>query len=307
MTTERYGKITFIGKAGMGKTTIKKVIFQGEDPNELVIFPLEATIGIKYSVHNYMDSKVSLIDTPGQSMQLILEDEEKQIFVFENANAIIYIFDYPTWISDSQDIIDDIKKIYEINKKRKFGAKIVLFMHKVDLLINKKIGSRLDIIKHQIIRQLSLPEELPIYFTSLHPNLIYTIYNALSDTISYFSEDNVKLKDIIMRLINGLAKTSCFVTNQEDNIIIQVFSEDFDTSLLYYLYESIYRLNTSSEFTSSEYNLVNLGPKLLHIAEKNISEFHSNFKNVMIFSETLEKNDMIEIIDKLKKELNQYY
>jgi len=307
MTTERYGKITFVGKAGMGKTTIKKVIFQGEDPNELVMFSIEATIGIKYSIHDFMDSKVSLIDTPGQSMHNILEDEEKQIFAFENANAIIYIFDYPTWISDSQDIIDDIKKIYEINRKRKFGAKMVLFMHKVDLLINKKIGSRLDIIKHQITRQLSLPEELPIYFTSLHPNLIYTIYNALSDTISYFSEDNMKLKDIIMKLINGLAKISCFVTNQEDHIIIQVFSEDFDTSLLYYLYESICRLKKSSGFTSSEYNLVNLGPKLLHFAEENISKFHSNFKSVMIFSETLEKNDIIEIIDKLKKELNQYY
>ncbi|MCK4287459.1 MAG: hypothetical protein KAX18_14710, partial [Candidatus Lokiarchaeota archaeon] len=53
----------------MGKTTLKKVIFEGEDPNELILFPLEATIGIKYSIHEFMNSKVSLIDAPGQSLQ----------------------------------------------------------------------------------------------------------------------------------------------------------------------------------------------------------------------------------------------
>ena len=110
-------KICFIGKPEMGKTTIKKVIFEGEDPNELVLFPLETTIGIKYSVHDFMNSKVSLIDAPGQSLPIIFEDEQKQILAFGDSGAIVYVFDYPTWISDSQDILDDIRKIYEINKK----------------------------------------------------------------------------------------------------------------------------------------------------------------------------------------------
>ncbi|MHA2088775.1 MAG: GTPase, partial [Promethearchaeota archaeon] len=72
-------KITIIGPPNMGKTTIKKVIFEGEDPNDLILFPLEATIGIKYSVHNFMNSKVSLIDAPGQSLPIILHDEQKQV------------------------------------------------------------------------------------------------------------------------------------------------------------------------------------------------------------------------------------
>ena len=101
-------KVSLIGKPSMGKTTIKKVIFEGEDPNELVLFPLEATIGIKYSVHQFMDSRVSLIDAPGQSLPIIFQDEQKQILAFGDAGAIIYVFDYPTWISDSQDIIDEL-------------------------------------------------------------------------------------------------------------------------------------------------------------------------------------------------------
>ncbi|KKM00206.1 hypothetical protein LCGC14_1806730, partial [marine sediment metagenome] len=145
----------------MGKTTIKKVVFEGANPNELALFPLEATIGSKYSIHEFMDSKIVVIDTPGQSLPELLKDEEKQIHSFENAGAIIYIFDYPSWIEDSESIIDDIKSIYEINMKHKFEAKIILFLHKIDLLLSdKKIGLKLEVIRKQINELLNLPEEL---------------------------------------------------------------------------------------------------------------------------------------------------
>jgi len=291
----------------MGKTTLKKVIFEGEDPNELILFPLEATIGIKYSIHEFMNSKVSLIDAPGQSLQLILEDEQKQLIVFGDSSAIVYVFDYPTWISDSQDVLDDIKKIYEINKKHDFDAKIILFLHKVDLLIKKKIGSMLALIKRQVIKQLDLPEEIPIYFTSLHPNLIYTTFNAISNTISTFSKDTSALKDIIKKQLKNLSKTSCFVSNNDDNLVLQETTSDFDASILYYLYEKIYQLAKSSESISSGTSLVSLGSKLLTMRIEDIGSFHSNFKNLIIFSEVLENDDMTKIIDELKKELSQYF
>ncbi len=300
-------KITFIGKPEMGKTTLKKVIFEGADPNELILFPLEATIGIKYSIHEFMNAKVSLIDAPGQSLQLILEDEQKQLIVFGDSSAIIYVFDYPTWIADSQDVLDDIKKIYEINKKHDFDAKIILFLHKIDLLIQKKVGSMLALIKKQIVRQLDLPEEIPIYFTSLHPNLIYTTFNAISNTISTFSKDTSTLKDIIKKLLKNLSKTSCFVSNNDDNLVIQETTSDFDASILYYLYEKIYQLGKSPESISSSTSLVSLGSKLLTMRIENIGSFHSNFKNLIIFSEVLEKDDITGIIDELMKELSQYF
>ena len=300
-------KIVFIGKPEMGKTTLKKVIFEGEDPNELILFPLEATIGIKYSIHEFMDSKVSLIDAPGQSLQIILEDEQKQLIVFGDSSAIIYVFDYPTWIADSQDVLDDIRKIYEINKKLESGAKIILFLHKVDLLIKKKIGSMLALIKRQIVNQLDLPEEIPIYFTSLHPNLIYTTFNAISNTISTFSKDTSALKDIIKKQLKNLSKTSCFVSNNDDNLVLQETTSDFDASILYYLYEKIYQLAKSSESISSGTSLVSLGSKLLTMRIEDIGSFHSNFKNLIIFSEVLDNDDMTKIIDELKKELSQYF
>ena len=294
-------KICFVGKPSMGKTTIKKVIFEGEDPSELVLSPLEATIGIKYSVHEFMDLKVSLIDAPGQSLPIILEDEQKQILTFGDTGAIIYIFDYPTWISDSQDIIDDVRKIYEINKKHDFEAKIILFLHKIDLIIKKKIGTLLSFIRRQIIKQLDLPEEIPIYFTSLHPNLIYTTYNAISNTISNFSENTSALKERIKNLLKNSSKTSCFVTNQDNYLVIQEISNDFDANILYYLYEEVYNISKSPEIPSTKSNVVSLGPKLFNRETDSISNHNSNFKYIVIFSETLEKEDMIKILDELKK------
>ena len=300
-------KISMVGKPEVGKTTIKKVIFEGEDPNELVIFPLEATIGIKYSVPDFMNLKISLLDSPGQSLPLLLEDEQKQILTFGDTSAIIYIFDYPSWIENSQDIIDDIKKIYEIKKKQEFDAKIILFLHKIDLLINKKIGSMLALIKRQVIRQLNLSEELPIYFTSLHPNLIFTVYNAISDIFSNYSRDSSNLKKLIKKIINGLSKTICVVSNQDNNLIIQVSSSDFDTSILYYLYEAIYKLSKSPEEPLSKSKFINAGANILYMLGENISNYHSNFKDILFFSETLEEKDLNKLIDEVKEELGQYY
>jgi len=300
-------KLSLVGKPEVGKSTIKKVIFEGENPNELIIFPLEATIGIKYSVHNFMDLKISLLDSPGQSLPLLLEDEQKQILTFGDTSAIIYIFDYPTWINNSQDIIDDVKKVYEIRKKHGFESKIILFFHKIDLLITKKIGSMLALIRRQISKQLNLPEELPIYFTSLHPNLIFTTYNAISDTLGSFSKDTSNLKEIVKKAIRGLSKTSCFVSNQDDNLIIQEMSKDFDTSVLYYLYEKIYHLSRSLDFTKTKTSIISPGAKILNMVIEDINKYHTNFKYIILLSETIEQEDMIKILDELKKELNQYY
>ncbi len=300
-------KISMVGKPEVGKTTIKKVILEGEDPSKLIIFPLEATIGIQYSVHDFMDLKISLLDTPGQALPLLLEDEEKQIMIFGDTSAIIYIFDYPTWIENSQDIIDDIKKIYEIKKRIEGDAKIILFLHKIDLLINKKIGHMLALIRRQVIKQLNLPEELPVYFTSLHPNLIYTVYNAISDIFSNFSKDTSNLKEIIKKNMNSSSKTMCVVSNQKNNLIIQVSTPDFDASTLYYLYELIYQFSKSTEEIHSKSKFINAGSKILYMLGDNISKFNSNFKNIIFFSEILDENELRKLLSNVKENLNQIY
>jgi len=283
------------------------VIFEGEDPNELILSPLAATISLNFSIYDYMDTKVSLLDAPGQSLNLLLKDEQKQVITFGDSKAIVYIFDYPSWIKNSQDILDDVRSIYEINKKHEFGAKIILFLHKIDLVLSKKIGSMLSFIRRQIINQLALPIEIPIYFTSLHPNLIYTTYNAISNTISDFSEVTLGLKEIIRVLIKDISKSSLFISNQEGNLIIQETTSDFDNNMLYYLYEKVFQLQKSSEINSASNGLINLGPKIFTMVIDDASRFHSNFKNFIFFSEDLEESDMIKILEGLKNKLKEKF
>ncbi len=51
-------------------------------------------------------------------------------------------------------------------------------------------------------------------------------------------------------------------------------------------------------------NLINLDSKILHFVIENISGFYSNIKNIILFSETLEKNELFIFIDRLKKGIN---
>jgi len=292
-------KIAFVGKPEMGKTTIKKVVFEGVDPNELVLFPLEATITQKFSIHEFMDSKIILLDTAGQSLSSLLEDEEKQIRSFENTNAIIYIFDYPTYIENSEEVINDIRRIYEINKKHNFNAKIILFLHKIDLIVAQKLGLKLALVVKQIKKLLDLPEDLGIYYTSLHPNLIYTIYNALSATIGSFSEDISNLELTIRKILENLEKTICFVSNQDNNLIIEVMSNDFDTTMLYNLNEEMYKLIKSTE----DIKIISLESKIFYTVSKNISDINSNFKNIILLSETLNENELNSKITDIKNEI----
>ena len=283
----------------MGKTTIKKVVFEGVDPNELVLFPLEATITQKFSIHEFMDSKIILLDTAGQSLSSLLEDEEKQIRSFENTNAIIYIFDYPTYIENSEEVINDIRRIYKINKKHNFNAKIILFLHKIDLIVAQKLGLKLALVVKQIKKFLNLPEDLGIYYTSLHPNLIYTIYNALSATIGSFSEDISNLELTIRKILENLEKTICFVSNQDNNLIIEVMSNDFDTTTLYNLNEEMYKLIKSTE----DIKAISLESKIFYTVSKNISDINSNFKNIILLSETLNENELNSKITDIKNEI----
>ena len=60
---ESSGKILILGRAGTGKTSIKKIVFEGLDPKDLLYNPLEPTRGISPSVYSWLDLKIGLFDS----------------------------------------------------------------------------------------------------------------------------------------------------------------------------------------------------------------------------------------------------
>ncbi len=144
----------------------------------------------------------------------------------------------------------------------------------------------------------------------MHPNLIYTIYNALSDTLSSFSPDISNLKDIINKNITDLSRTICFVSNQNNNIILQAMTKDFDTSLIYHLYDKVTQFSQSTEDllpNKNKFNLIESGSKILYVMINNIEEFHQHFKNIILLSETLRNDDMLKIFNKIRLDLSNHY
>jgi len=302
-------KILLIGRASVGKTSIKKIIFEGQNSKDLIIHPLEPTRGITSSIYSWMDLELVIFDTSGQELPFLLQDEKKQIKAFDNADVIIYVFDYPSWASDSQEIKEEIKEIENLISRNYIEAKFVLFFHKIDL-INKKFREKLKLLKNQIQEILNLPEIKKIYFTSIHPLLMYNIYNAFSEILSGFLRETSDLKYILDNIIKDFPKTMGFITSKNNSIIVQTEINDFDINLINQLHTKILEISQSTEeetIINKKINYIDSGSKVLSVIKDDLKHFNPNLKNVIIFSENFSKENLNLLIEKLEVEFNKYY
>ncbi len=300
-------KLLVIGRAGTGKTTVKKIVFEGNDPNDLLSNPLEPTRGILPSVYSWLDLELGLFDSSGQELSDLLESkvDNDQILAFENTDIIIYLFDYPTWVSNSQLIMDDIQKVLAIIKEKSYTAKLIVFFHKIDLI---KIESRREILE-EITNTIKKKSDVPIYYTSIYPNLIYSLYNAFYELLSSFSKETVYLKNILDNSIRDFSKTMFFITNLNDSIIVQSMSKDFNTVMINHSHKLITQLNKTFE------NMVN-NDRIEHLI---LSSFNFNIimnslnyqkfglKNLICLSETLSANKLIWTIGQIRLHLKNVY
>jgi len=300
-------KILIIGRAGVGKTSIKQVIFDGKNPKDIILFPLEPTRGIDPSVYTWMDLEIGIFDTSGQELPYLLEDEIEQKRTFEKSDAIIYIFDYLLWVDNSEGIYEEIQKIFRIMNSYGTKTKFVIFFHKIDLF-NQKIKGMFQLIETQIKEHLNIPIEFKIFFTTLHPNLIYSLYNAFFGVLSGLSTETSSLKDIIDMVIKDYPTTICFITNQLNNIIVQTMTKDFDTNLIRDLHKRI--LDYISDDLLEIYNkvlLIDAGSKILNMILVNLEHLNSDLKFLICMSETYRTDKLIGLTNNLEKQISNYY
>ena len=300
-------KILIIGRAGVGKTSIKQVIFDGKSPKDIILFPLEPTRGISTSVYSWMDLEIGIFDTSGQELPYLLEDEIEQKRAFENSDATIYIFDYLLWVDNSEGIYEEIQKIFSIMNSYGTKTKFVIFFHKIDLF-NQKIKGMFQLIETQIKEHLNIPIEFKIFFTTLHPNLIYSLYNAFFGVLSSLSTETSSLKDIIDMAIKDYPTTICFITNQLNNIIVQTMTKDFDTNLIRDLHKRI--LDYISDDLLEIYNkvlLIDAGSKILNMILVNLEHLNSDLKFLICMSEKYRTDKLIGLTNNLEKQISNYY
>ena len=214
--------------------------------------------------------------------------------------------DYTQWQQNKSDVLEELKEIQKLINQESEQAKLVMFFHKVDLIPE---DSRDDQIK-RILEEISKGFDLPIYFTSIYPNLIYNLYSAFYDVLGNLSDDTARIKDILDEKIMDLSQTMIFITNENNNIVVQTMTPDFEFNLIYYIHEMIGQLNDTFTEMKADDKIEHFTLQTVdefNIVLKNISHSKHQLQNLICISNDLNANKLIFMLGKLSRDIYNYY
>lgn len=99
----------------------------------------------------------------------------------------------------------------------------------------------------------------------------------------------------------------CFITDQNNSIIIQSMSKDFNTSLINHSHKLIAQLNQSFEdmAESKIEHLIISSSNGLNIIMINLTVSRFNIKNLICISENLSSNKLILLGGEIRTELSR--
>ena len=101
-------KVIIVAPSGAGKTTLRKVFFEGENSKKLMEYALEPTYGEESLIFRLpgLNEDLGIFDLAGQENERWLNSEEKSIFY--DAKIILVVIDIK---SELDFIVSFIRKI----------------------------------------------------------------------------------------------------------------------------------------------------------------------------------------------------
>ena len=185
-------KIIFFGRAGVGKTTIKRIFFERENPLLLLKNTFEPTIGADTSIYNF-GFNLSVFDLAGQEINSWLTNEKH---IFDYSDVIFIILDS----TDGWDInIEIFQKVQDIIRNQQKVSLISLFFHKIDLLTTQQQEK----LQENILKfNKSIGINVEIFLTSIKEKYLLDTFNALirSLKVGLSRKDNSMFQDFLIKI-----------------------------------------------------------------------------------------------------------
>jgi len=192
-------KVIFVGPSGAGKTTLRKIFFEGENSSKLLEYALEPTFGEESLILRLpkLNEDVGIFDLAGQENERWLETEERSIF--NNTKVILVIID----VTASLDfILDFIKKVLEVRSLATPDSFIYVLLHKIDLVSQKKIRD----IKAGIKGAYSKVKSIKFLFTSLKKQYITQTFSYFIDIMKKCLDDVIPEDGLMFNVIDESIK-----------------------------------------------------------------------------------------------------
>ena len=105
-------------------------------------------------------------------------------------------------------------------------------------------------------------------------------------------------------------KTISFVTNKNSEIVVQSITNDFETEFLDQIYYSARKYTELIDQKIKQdiiFYLIDSGFVILRLAIIRINDSIHDLQNLLIFSEMLEKEELLNLILEIKTKIIDYY
>jgi GTPase SAR1 family protein len=198
-------KIILVGPPEGGKTTLRKIFFEGENSTRILDYGLEPTRGHESILLN-LRKKVGIFDLGGQENQRWFESEERSIFY--ETKVIIVVLDISSPI---ENILEFIQKILKIRNDLTPLSHLIILLHKIDL-VNQETKRRISQLVYIKIEKAKL---VSIYLTSVKREYIADTFSNFIDIIKVCIIDEIELEDSTFYLLDEILKIVYLTYKQE--------------------------------------------------------------------------------------------